>query len=377
MNMLCECFEPPLAYISAIDLSNGMTLPQNTSELERVRLYASEKTRMYSHLLGNLVPLNADKDVRDLYDFEDDKPALGQGSYGVVIKATHKQTGQHFACKILFVNRTITNSAKEITKLHSEVSIMRELDHPHIVRLREVFYARRRIYMIMDLCTGGNLLDFMKQNPNRPDSEPMAQDFLRQMLYALKYLHEHQIVHRDLKLENWLLQSRHQNRQLKLIDFGLSKFFNKNETMMQSVGSLYYVAPEVLENGYSEACDMWSIGVIAYMLLFGRPPFWGSNNDQMRSRIRNAQFSFPPDLRVSNSAKEFVRRLLIKDTKQRMTAHEALNHFFLAEAPAKGTDCGNAQHTLLSRQKRLPSLHVGSSSSVNSSSPSAGMVLVG
>lgn len=80
--------------------------------------------------------------MRDLYDFEDDKPPLGQGSYGVVIKTTHKQTGQHFACKILYVNRASTNSAKEITKLHSEVSIMRELDHPHIVRLREVFYAR-------------------------------------------------------------------------------------------------------------------------------------------------------------------------------------------------------------------------------------------
>lgn len=80
--------------------------------------------------------------MRDLYDFEDDKPPLGQGSYGIVIKATHKQTGQHFACKILYVNRASTNSAKEITKLHSEVSIMRELDHPHIVRLREVFYAR-------------------------------------------------------------------------------------------------------------------------------------------------------------------------------------------------------------------------------------------
>ena len=80
--------------------------------------------------------------MRDLYDFEDDKPPLGQGSYGVVIKTMHKQTGQHFACKILYVNRASTNSAKEITKLHSEVSIMRELDHPHIVRLREVFYAR-------------------------------------------------------------------------------------------------------------------------------------------------------------------------------------------------------------------------------------------
>lgn len=80
--------------------------------------------------------------MRDLYDFEDDKPPLGQGSYGIVLKATHKQTGQHFACKILYVNRAATNSAKEITKLHSEVSIMRELDHPHIVRLREVFYAR-------------------------------------------------------------------------------------------------------------------------------------------------------------------------------------------------------------------------------------------
>jgi len=338
---------------------------------------------MYSHLLGNLVPLNADKDVRDLYDFEDDKPALGQGSYGIVIKATHKQTGQHFACKILFVNRASTNSAKEITKLHSEVSIMRELDHPHIVRLREVFYARRRIYLIMDLCTGGNLLDFMKRHPNHPDSEAMAKDFLRQMLYAVKYLHEHQIVHRDLKLENWLLQSPHQSRQLKLIDFGLSKFFNKNELMVQSVGSLYYVAPEVLENAYSEACDMWSIGVIAYMLLFGRPPFWGNNNDQMRARIKNAQYSFPPDLRVSKSAKDFVQLLLVKDTAKRMTAHEALNHFFLFEDNSGGAGGGvggggGSSLSLLARNRALLPLSVtASSSSSSSSSTSTGTFLEG
>lgn len=339
-----------------------------TDELERVRLYASQKTRMYSHLLGNLVPLNADKDVRDLYDFEDDKPALGQGSYGIVIKATHKQTGQHFACKILFVNRASTNSAKEITKLHSEVSIMRELDHPHIVRLREVFYARRRIYLIMDLCTGGNLLDFMKRHPNHPDSEPMAKDFLRQMLYAIKYLHEHQIVHRDLKLENWLLQSSHHSRQLKLIDFGLSKFFNKNELMVQSVGSLYYVAPEVLENGYSETCDMWSVGVIAYMLLFGRPPFWGNNNDQMRARIKNAQYSFPHDMRVSKCAKDFVQMLLVKDTAKRMTAHEALNHFFLVEDDLSEGGGGGSLQSLLARNKGLLPLSATVSSSLSSSS---------
>lgn len=88
----------------------------------------------------------------------------------------------------------------------------------------------------------------------------------------------------------------------------------------------------MLENAYSEACDLWSLGVIAYMLLFGRPPFWGSNNDQMRARIKAAQYAFPPDLRVSKAAKDFVQRLLVKDTSRRMTAHEALNHPFLYES---------------------------------------------
>lgn len=130
--------------------------------------------------------------------------------------------------------------------------------------------------MIMDLCTGGNLLDFMKKRPpSHPAAEALARDFLRQMLYAVKYLHEHQIVHRDLKLENWLLQSPPVEQggsgsgsgslppraTLKLIDFGLSKFFAKNEMMVQSVGSLYYVAPYVIFPAVHDSFYVWPPGM--------------------------------------------------------------------------------------------------------------------
>ncbi len=153
------------------------------------------------------------------------------------------------------------------------------------------------------------------------------------MLSAVAILHSLQICHRDLKIENWVLKSGNLWSPLKLIDFGLSTHFTPGHKLSRVVGSSYYIAPEVLKKSYTEACDLWSLGVIVYMLLSGAPPFFGSNEEGIKASILKGEYSFPHELLgdVSEDALSFVSCLLTYDEEKRYTAHQALNHPWLEE----------------------------------------------
>jgi serine/threonine protein kinase len=164
-----------------------------------------------------------------------------------------------------------------LRKLHTEVEILREVDHPNIVKLQDVFFGRRSVYLVTDLCRGGELYELLTSGKNQGYvfREDRASRLMRDMLSSIHYLHRQGIVHRDLKLENFLFEGDSATSPLIMIDFGLSKHFDPNERMNQRVGSCYYTAPEVLAGDYDYRCDVWSLGVICYMLLSGSPPFYG------------------------------------------------------------------------------------------------------
>ncbi|KAG0485260.1 hypothetical protein HPP92_009140 [Vanilla planifolia] len=181
--------------------------------------------------------------------------------------------------------------------------------------------------MIMELCEGGELLDRILSRGGKY-SEEDAKPVMIQILKVVAFCHLQGVVHRDLKPENFLFTSKEENSQLKVIDFGLSDFVKPDERLNDIVGSAYYVAPEVLHRSYNTEADVWSVGVIAYILLCGSRPFWARTESGIFRAVLKADPSFnePPWPSLSSEAKDFVKRLLSKDPRRRMTAVQALSH---------------------------------------------------
>lgn len=215
-----------------------------------------------------------------------------------------------------------------LENLRQEIRIMAQLDHPHIIRLHECFEDKKCIRLILELCTGGELLDRLHAQPAHKYNEQVACGYIHTMLTAISYLHEHNIVHRDLKLENFLFESPSQDSQMKLIDFGLSQYFTENEIIVSPVGTPYYVAPEVLTGAYNNKCDVWSIGVIAFMLLSGTPPFYGKDDIGTLKSVKEGKLQFDEKYfkSVSHTAKNFIQTCLTKKVSSRPTAKALLSH---------------------------------------------------
>jgi calcium-dependent protein kinase len=264
-------------------------------------------------------------------EFYDLHQKLGAGSYGSVHRAVHRQTGDEFACKVISMTKINSHSLR---KLHEEISIMKSLDHPNIIKLREVFFGSKTVYLVMELCRGGELFDKLTKQAPRGLADDRARQLMTDMFSAVRYLHSHNIVHRDLKLENFLFLEDGDaagGSSLKLIDFGLSKHCDTQETMHHVVGSAYYIAPEVLAGNYDHRCDVWSLGVICYILLTGQPPFTGVTGEQVYKSVCTSEpdFSSTRFAHVRPATVDFVRRLLVKDPDYRMTIDEAFEHPFL------------------------------------------------
>lgn len=214
----------------------------------------------------------------------------------------------------------------EKIELRREVEVYLKLDHPHVARLEDVYETGKELHLVMELCSGGELYGRLTEliNKRRSYSEIDAAQTTHQMLVAVAYLHAHNIIHRDLKLENFLYE-RPDSDHLKLIDFGFAKYHNLGEKMSRSCGSLHYIAPEVLARNYDEKADLWSLGVIVYMLVTGQPPFFGSTDKKCLTRIQKGEPLLTERWKmVSTGAQKFVLKLLTLDPKLRPSAAEAL-----------------------------------------------------
>eukprot|EP00258_Populus_trichocarpa_P048203 XP_024464222.1 CDPK-related kinase 5 isoform X4 [Populus trichocarpa] len=219
-------------------------------------------------------------------------------------------------------------TAIAVEDVRREVRILRGLTgHNNVVHFYDAFEDLDNVYIVMELCKGGELLDRILSRGGKY-SEDDAKAVMVQILNVIAFCHLQGVVHRDLNLENFLYTSKEENSKLKVIDFGLSDFARPDERLDDIVGSICYVAPEVLHRSYSFEADVWSIGVIAYILLCGSRPFWARTESGLFLEILKADPSFDeaPWLALSLEAKDFVKRLLNKDPRKRITAAQALSH---------------------------------------------------
>lgn len=252
--------------------------------------------------------------IKKDYDF---KEKLGHGSFATVYKAIRKSDQKQFAVKIIQKTKL---SKQELSVVHDEVMIMAKVEHINCVRLFETYETKARLYMIMELLTGGELFDSIVKKGNY--SEKAAADVVNTIAVALKYLHEKGIVHRDLKPANLIYQNNKSKALLKITDFGLAKYrdIEKQDLLMTPCGTPGYVAPEVLKGEkYGAEVDIWSLGVILYILLCGFPPFYADTTTGLYTQIKEGRFEFPDPYwtEISTDAKEVVKGLLTVNPKKR------------------------------------------------------------
>jgi calcium/calmodulin-dependent protein kinase I len=254
--------------------------------------------------------------IKEEYDFREE---LGRGGFSVVVKAIKKDTEEAVAVKIIAKNQ----SPEELQLLQREIDILKKLDHRNIIALKDVFDEKDTIYLVMELVEGGELFDQIVSRGTY--SEADAANIIQQILEAVAYMHDNGIAHRDLKPEN-LLCSGDETNTIKVTDFGLSKDFSA-ASLGTACGTPDYVAPEVLKGQhYDNSVDMWSIGVITYILLCGFPPFYANTDQQIFEKILRIEYSFPsPDWdHISPEAVQFIKRILVPEPSCRPTAVEAL-----------------------------------------------------
>ncbi|KAF2076286.1 hypothetical protein CYY_002401 [Polysphondylium violaceum] len=246
-------------------------------------------------------------------------PEIGRGAFSIVREAIRKETGEKVAIKSINT-RFIKNKL-----LMREIEIMKKVgDHPNILKLYEVYETSRHLHLVLELVTGGELFDKIVQRGEY--SEQDASKIVRQIVSAVGYLHANGIAHRDLKPQN-LLCAGIEGDDIRVADFGLSKIFGDGDYLETCCGSPEYVAPEVLEcKPYDKACDLWSVGVITYVLLTGCFPFWDKNNAVLYEKIRNVDYGWPEGLNVSDQAKDLVAHLIEKNPESRYTYEQCLVH---------------------------------------------------
>lgn len=250
--------------------------------------------------------------------------SIGSGGYGDVRKCTHRESKVQRAVKI-FRKDLIPAGQLEVGSLFQEIDIMRTLDHPNIVRVYEYFEDARRIFIVMELCKGGELFtQIVKRNHF---TENQAAIVMKQLFSAVSYLHSRSIIHRDLKPENVLLEDAEGSLNIKLIDFGAATFIKKHKRLTGKLGTAYYVAPEVLNGAYDEKCDVWSCGVILFILLSGKPPFKGDDTGEILEKIVQRDFSTTEGAwnSVSKEAIQLINQILVP-AESRLSAKQALAH---------------------------------------------------
>ncbi|CAD8209837.1 unnamed protein product [Paramecium octaurelia] len=258
-----------------------------------------------------------------IYQFYKVEKLLRQGEFGDVRLAIHISTGLKRAIKYVRKDKIGNHLEKNQENPLLEANILRELDHPNILKLYELFQDEQYYYLI----TEGRGIILYDCKTETFFSEKMAADYMRQILGSIVHCHEKNIVHRDLRPENIIFESKKPNSNLKIIDFGVSCHFQNDEFLTKRVGAYYYVSPENLQQNYNEKCDVWSCGIILYIMLCGFPPFNGKNDKEILRNVLFGEYEFEPEFwdTISDDAKNLIRKMLNRDFTQQISAKEALN----------------------------------------------------
>ncbi|CAD5187142.1 unnamed protein product [Musa acuminata subsp. malaccensis] len=279
---------------------------------------------------------------------------LGQGQFGTTYLCVEKATGKEYACKSILKWKLTTE--EDVEDVRREIQIMHHLSgHPNVISIKEAYEDAVAVHVVMELCAGGELFDRIIQKGHY--TERKAAELARVIVGVVEACHSMGVMHRDLKPENFLFVNQMEDAPLKTIDFGLSIFFKPGEIFTDVVGSPYYVAPEVLKKMYGPAADVWSAGVIIYILLSGVPPFWAETEQGIFEEVLHGSLDFQSDPwpSISESAKELVRKMLFRDPRRRLTAHQVLCHPWVqidGVAPDKPLDSA-----VLSRLKQFSAMN--------------------
>jgi calcium-dependent protein kinase len=251
---------------------------------------------------------------------------IGQDGFTVVNRCTYVPTGQTRAVKTVFKSG-LSYEETDPKYLLKEAKVLRELDHPNILRCYELYQDRSRYYIVMEMCSGGQLFDALSHR--RILTEAQAAKVMYQLLSCVAYCHDRKVIHRDLKPENILLEDNDGQLNIKVADFGSSAFIDPLGKLTGCFGSAYYIAPEVAEGqAYNEKCDLWSCGIILFIMLTGRPPYSGQNERQILDNVRRRPFD-PLNYKfegVSQEAVALIVELLRFNIRDRISAAKAVNH---------------------------------------------------
>jgi calcium-dependent protein kinase len=306
-----------------------------------------------------------DRDVNDIYEINQSTGLLGYGSFGQVIQATSKVTGADCAIKQIAKSPTRDDDKahaiqlKDAKAVRQEIYIMQKLSHRNIVKLLDDFEDAHKFYLVMELCVGGKVTDFIARTQVCSESDVAV--IMRQVFEAVDYMHSKDIVHRDVKTENMLLASSCpiSKNTLKLADYGVSCKCDPDKELKLRVGTPEYMSPQVVDGRYNWKADIWSCGVAMYVLLCGYVPFTGQGDSAIVAAVKRGNFTFPEKdwQTISEDAKHLLRSLLKYDARDRCTARQAKEHCWIVDAP--GCQCRQLESALWHFRVRSPKRHRG------------------
>lgn len=278
---------------------------------------------------------------------------LGRGKFAVVRKCIEKETEKEFAAKIMRKRRKGQDCRMEI--LHEIAVLELAKDNPWVIKLHEVYETATEMILVLEYAAGGEIFNQCVAEREEAFKEKDVQRLMRQILKGVSFLHRHNVVHLDLKPQNILLTSDRPLGDIKIVDFGLSRIVNNNEELREIMGTPEYVAPEILSyEPISTATDMWSIGVLAYVMLTGTSPFLGDDKQHTFLNISQLNISFTEDFEgVSERAVDFMKALLVREPEGRATAEDCLQHPWLAEGDLPGL-YSSAMNTVEDDKQILP-----------------------
>ncbi|CAI9268215.1 unnamed protein product [Lactuca saligna] len=329
---------------------------QQSKHTQSVKKPQEVKRLLSVGLQTNRVLKTKSGNLKDLYLLG---KKLGNGQFGTTYLCKEKSTNKEFACKAIAKRKLLTD--EDVEDVRREIEIMHHISgHPNVVSIKGAYEDAVSVYLVMELCGGGELFDRIIEKGHY--SERKAADLAKTIVSVIEACHSLGVMHRDLKPENFLFVDNHEDSIMKSIDFGLSTFFKPGQVFTDVVGSPYYVAPEVLLKDYGQEADIWSAGVIIYVLLCGVPPFWAESENDIFEEVLNGKvdFSIDPWPKISESAKDLVKKMLVRDRKKRITAHEVLCHPWISVdgvAPDKPLDSAVLTHlTRFSAMNKLKKL---------------------